>query len=113
MLASATAACDDSASGPDSGRMADTLIGPAGMLEHWPPDEPPPAAAAAAALLVLLLLLEHAATASTTATARPASSDIRRGPRRRDSGMCCIRILLSLQNGAWHPASSGMIKSRR
>src|ERR1700677_3915422 len=98
MLASATADWDPSASGPDSGKMADTLIGPAGMLEHWTPDEPPPAAA-----LPEPPLLEHAATARTTATAMPASSDIRRGPRRRDGGMCCIRILLSLQDGAWAP----------
>jgi len=76
-------------------------------LEHWPPDDPPLLA------VVLEVPLEHAAAASTTATASPASSDIRRGPRRRESGLWCIRVLLSRQDGAWYRASSGMIKSHR
>src|SRR5580700_2576746 len=111
MLASATAATDDSASGPDSGRIADTLIGPDGMLEHWLPDAPPPPPPPPAALLELPPL-EHAATARITAAAIPASSDTRRTPRRRESGMYCIRSLLASKTVPGTRPAQGMINSR-
>src|SRR5579859_5969350 len=94
MLASATLAWDPSASGPVSGRMADILIGPDGMLEHWAPPPVPPEALLEPPLLEPPLL-EHAASASTAAAAIAVSSGSRRQPRRRDSRMCCIRSLLA------------------
>src|SRR6202050_1989252 len=112
MLASATAATDDSASGPDSGRIADTLIGPDGMLEHWLADEPPPPPPPPPAPLLDLPPREHAATARITAAAIAASSDIRRTPRRRESGMCCIRSLLASKTVPGTRPAQGVIHSR-
>src|ERR1700683_4722504 len=111
MLDSATAATDDSASGPDSGRIADTLIRPDGMLEHWLPDEPPPPPPPPAALLELPPL-EHAASARITAAAIAASPGIRRTPRRRESGMCCIRSLLASKTVPGTRPAQGVIHSR-